>query len=90
MVLKFQQVKRFLSNWLKQYFAHIGQQPRYHVTYWNFNAILKSSENLLYYAKTIFHNKGPFTNTCKGGPEKNYHRFSIKNWVYMLFYGVDP
>ena len=26
---------------------------------------------------------------CKGGPEKNYHRFSIKKWVYMLFYGVD-
>ena len=27
---------------------------------------------------------------CKAGPEKNYHKFSSKNWVYMLFYGVDP
>ena len=26
----------------------------------------------------------------KGGPEKNYHKFSSKNWVNMLFYGVDP
>ena len=26
-----------------------------------------------------------------GGAEKNHHKFSSKNWVYMLFYyGVDP
>ena len=25
---------------------------------------------------------------CKGSPEKNY-KFSSKNSVYMLFYGVD-
>ena len=28
--------------------------------------------------------------TCKGGLEQNYHKFSIENWVYMPFYGVDP
>ena len=25
-----------------------------------------------------------------GGLEKNYHKFSSIDWVYMLFYGVDP
>ena len=27
---------------------------------------------------------------CLGDLEKNYHKFSSKNWVYMPFYGVDP
>ena len=28
--------------------------------------------------------------TLASGPSKNYHKFSSKNWVYMLFYGVYP
>ena len=27
---------------------------------------------------------------CKGALTKKYHKFSSKNWVKMLFYGVDP
>ena len=29
-----------------------------------------------------------FFDPCKVGPWKNYHRFSIRNWVYMFFYGL--
>ena len=32
--------------------------------------------------------RGPLKFLTLGAPEKNYHRFSIKNWVYMLFYGL--